>query len=491
MINYILQVILFQVLFLAIYDFFLSKETFFIKNRWYLLSTPVLSFLIPFIKIPSFQKAVPQEFIVYLPEIFLSPEKAIQQTFQESVLQSSFTIFTMLFWIGVSIFSLIFMMKLIKIINLIRKNETVKNSNFTLIFIPKASKAFSFFRYIFLGKEIPKNQQEKVIEHELVHSKQNHSLDLIFFEFLKIVMWFNPMIYFYQRRITLVHEYISDAVVAKTEEKETYINNLLSNFFQVENISFINQFYKQSLIKKRIIMMTKNKSKKTNQLKYLLLIPVLASMLFYVACTQSENDVAETTFNEYQGKIKIENEVYFIKQNELGETIGFSSKGQKVDILSLLPESVVALNFEDGKLITEFNYESKKPKLNYDVKSEVRLETEEVSFMNIHKAPTFPGCETGDKKCFSNMVQKHFSRNFNADLPKNLGLSKGKKRVFIGFKIDKHGAIVDVKVKAPHKDIKNEVIAVMSSLPKMIPGELESGKKVAVKYNIPFTILVE
>ena len=79
MINYILQVILFQVLFLAVYDFFLSKETFFTKNRWYLLSTPVLSFLIPFIKIPTFQKAVPQEYIVYLPEIVLSPEKVIQE----------------------------------------------------------------------------------------------------------------------------------------------------------------------------------------------------------------------------------------------------------------------------------------------------------------------------------------------------------------------------------------------------------------------------
>ena len=78
MMNYIIQVILFQVLFLAIYDFFLSKETFFTKNRWYLISTPILSFLLPFIKIPTFQKAVPQEFIIYLPEIFLSPEKVIQ-----------------------------------------------------------------------------------------------------------------------------------------------------------------------------------------------------------------------------------------------------------------------------------------------------------------------------------------------------------------------------------------------------------------------------
>ena len=81
------------------------------------------------------------------------------------------------------------------------------------------------------------------------------------------MMWFNPMIYFYQKRITLVHEYISDAIVAKSETKETYMNNLLSNFFQVENISFVNQFYKQTFIKKRIIMMTKNTIEKNESIK--------------------------------------------------------------------------------------------------------------------------------------------------------------------------------------------------------------------------------
>ena len=71
MINYIIQVVLFQVLFLAIYDFFLSKETFFTKNRWYLLSTPIVSFLLPLVQIPSFQKVIPQEYVTYLPEIIL------------------------------------------------------------------------------------------------------------------------------------------------------------------------------------------------------------------------------------------------------------------------------------------------------------------------------------------------------------------------------------------------------------------------------------
>ncbi|MFB1039180.1 MAG: M56 family metallopeptidase, partial [Polaribacter sp.] len=283
MINYIIQVVLFQVLFLAIYDFFLSKETFFTKNRWYLLSTPIVSFLLPLVQIPSFQKAIPQEYVTYLPEIILSPERVIQ----EASWYQSVNYLDVFFLVGVVLFSILFATKLVKIIKLIRAYKLRKKEGFTLVLIPKQSKAFSFFNYIFLGEEIPDTQKEQIIAHELVHSKQKHSFDLLFFELLKIVMWFNPMVYSYQKRITLVHEYISDAVATKSEPKDEYINQLLSNFFQVENIAFINQFYKQTLIKKRIIMMKKKQSKKMNQLKYLVLIPVLLSMLFYTSCSSS------------------------------------------------------------------------------------------------------------------------------------------------------------------------------------------------------------
>jgi beta-lactamase regulating signal transducer with metallopeptidase domain len=437
MINYILQVIVFQILFLVVYDFFLSKETFFTKNRWYLLSTPVLSFLIPFIKIPTFQKAVPQEYIVYLPEFVLSPQKVIKNVINETSFYQSINSISILFWIGVTFFSILFLIKLVKIVHLIKKNEVLKQPGFTLILIPNQTKAFSFFNYVFLGKGITEVKRAKIIEHELVHSKQKHSLDLLMFEVLKIMMWFNPMIYFYQKRITLVHEYISDAIVAKQEDKETYMNNLLSNFFQVENISFVNQFYKQTLIKKRIIMMTKNKSKKRNQLKYLVIIPLLASMLFYTSCSPEEVKEPIT------------------KEARIAELI----------------DELATLRSEEEKNIE-------------------KVETERVSFMSIDKAPTFPGCETGDKKCFSTSVQKHFIKNFDSDLPKTLGLSAGKKRVFIGFKIDIEGNVVDVRAKAPHINIKEEVIRVMNSLPKMTPGE-NKGEKVAVNYNIPFVILVE
>jgi len=452
MINYTLQVILFQLLFLAIYDFFLSKETFFTKNRWYLLITPILSFVIPLIKISTFQKAVPQEFVIQLPEIVLNPDRIIKESIKTRSFAESIDYINILFWIGVALFSVLFLIKLVKILNIIRENETIKKSNFKLILLPQKTKAFSFFNFIFLGASIKSPQKEKVIEHELVHSQQKHSIDLLFFEVLKIAMWFNPMIYFYQKRITLVHEYIADAVVAKSESKETYINNLLSSFFQVENIEFVNQFYKPTFIKKRIIMMTKKQSKKMNQLKYLVLIPMLASMLFYTSCASSSSKVkSEITLLKDQNKQLIDSLADTKRKLESAN-----------ELADYLPESEINERLSDGS----------------------------VSFMKIDKAPTFPGCDSGDKACFSKNVQMHFAKNFNSDLPKTLKLSPGKKRVFIGFKIGENGRIVQVKSRAPHPKIEEEVIRVMSALPQMIPGE-QNGKKVAVKYAIPFTLFIE
>lgn len=526
--NYILQVILFQVLFLAVYDFFLSKETFFTKNRWYLLCTPVLSFVLPLIKIPTFQKVVPQEYVIQLPEIVLKPDKVIQQTIQETNIEQSINYINILFWLGVGLFSVLFLIKLMKIITFIKENETIEQSDFILILIPNQTKAFSFFKYIFLGKEVPKYQQEKVIQHELVHSQQKHSLDLLFFEVLKIVMWFNPMIYFYQKRITLVHEYISDAVVAKSETKESYINNLLSSFFQVENIEFVNQFYKKSFIKKRVIMMKKNQSKTVNQLKYLVLVPILISMLFYSSCSETSSDELtssklqlQTRYTNVEGKLvakQLSKEAYLDSYIGVEAPIGAieisfdklsKEEQEEFDMEHLKfrqrinekPELEKMVSFKYYKMPNGrkasallFNIDKLKAREEARIKDKIAsssiIEKEEVSFMLIDQAPTFPGCEEGDKDCFSSSIQKHFVKHFDADLPNSLGLSKGRKRIFIAFNIDKEGNVVDVKARAPHKAIKEEVLAVMNSLPKVTPGEM-NGENVIVKYSIPFTIIVE
>ena len=452
MINYIIQVLLFQTLFLAMYDFFLSKETFFSKNRGYLLTAPILSFVLPLIKIPTFQKAVPEEISILLPEIVLSPQRVIEQT----RIYQSIDSLNILFVSGLSIFLMIFLIKLYKLIRLILTNRIEDRGAYKLIIIPRTKKAFSFLNYIFLGEEVSPIEREKVIEHELIHSQQKHTYDLLFFEVLKVVMWFNPLTYVYQRRIADVHEYISDATVVKTSPKETYINKLINEFFDVENISFINQFSKRSLLRKRILMMTKERSKQVKQVKYLLLIPLLVSMVFYTSCTRSDNDL----------KLEYENQ-------KLKDSIQLLQRRDSVQI-----EMIDYLRKKNN---------SKKAFKDYSITEEG---SESIPFTIIDKVPTFPGCSEGNKKCFNENLQKHFIKNFDSDLPNEIGLKPGKKRLIMLFKIDKEGNVTDIKAKAPHEKLKEESIRIIKMLPKMIPGE-QDGKPVGVKYTLPMRIDVE
>src|SRR5690606_14843292 len=145
----------------------------------------------------------------------------------------------------------------------------------TLIYLKNSTSAFSFFNFIFLGDAISTSKRSAILAHEKVHVSQKHSLDLLVFELLRILFWFNPLIYIYQKRIAEVHEFIADSKAVKQHSKKVYYENLLSQVFDTQSISFINPFFKQSLIKKRIIMLSKSKSNRVNVLKYTLVLPLV------------------------------------------------------------------------------------------------------------------------------------------------------------------------------------------------------------------------
>ena len=324
MFTYILQVILFQMVFLAVYDFFLSKETFHTYNRWYVLGAPMLSFLLPMIQIPIFQEVVPKLLAFSLPELLISPQTIAEQSPYYS--EGSINYIELVFYGGVGVFGSLFLGKLIKILSLIKANQVIKKPGHSLVLLVNQINAFSFFRYVFLGTQMSKEKQDVIIKHELIHVQQKHSLDLLFFELFRIIMWFNPILYLYQRRITLVHEYITDAALLQTTQKHDYFNKLLAQTFDIDNLSFVNQFCKHSLIKKRITMMTKNKSKQIKKAKYLLLVPVLAGMLFYTSCSNNdaENDVLLT--EKKQSQVPQIDKIPFVLLDEKPSFIGLDAQ---------------------------------------------------------------------------------------------------------------------------------------------------------------------
>ncbi|VAV82828.1 Regulatory sensor-transducer, BlaR1/MecR1 family / TonB-dependent receptor, partial [hydrothermal vent metagenome] len=271
MLHYILQTIAFQLFFLIIYDVFLKKETFFNWNRAYLLITALLSVVLPFIKIEQFKDVVPQQFIIRLPEVIignLTPTES-NLLIENSIKKVSGFVFSweLFFILGTTIAFIVFAYKLIKIVWLIHKNPKHWQHNLRIVRLINSSAAFSFFHYVFLGELINTEDKDAIIKHESIHVRQKHTIDLLVFEMLRIVFWFNPLVYMYQNRVRTLHEYIADAKAIKTLDKSTYYENLLAQVFETKNVSFINTFFKQSLIKKRIVMLTKSRSKQIFKLK--------------------------------------------------------------------------------------------------------------------------------------------------------------------------------------------------------------------------------
>lgn len=450
MIHTVLQILVFQLLFLIVYDLFLKKETFFNLNRAYLLLTPILSVVLPFVSFDFLQQNIPQEYVIQLPAVILGSTTLEAGSKAANWLSTLYSLWV----IGILATSIIFGLKLLKIIKLriSGTKQIVKGTR--LILLPETDLAFSFFNTIYLGKDISQENKASIIAHEKVHIQQKHSIDLLYFELLRIIFWFNPLVYLFQNRIATLHEYIADSEMTRNKDKKQYYQNLLSEVFQTEQISFVNTFFKQSLIKKRIIMLQKSKSQKGAQVKYLLLLPIIFSMLFYTAC--SDNPKVDT---DQQSEAEILNK---IKEQEEAKIEEYRINQEKENI------TVQIDTIMGGDPVTD------------------------VPYSVIDQVPTYPGC-SGDnetmRKCMSTKIAEFVNSNFNIGLADDLNLS-GRQRIAVQFKIDKTGKVVDVQARAPKGELEVEAIRVVKMLPQMKPGE-QKGEKVGVLYSLPIVFDVK
>ena len=521
MLHYILQIIAFQLFFLMVYDVFLKNETFFNWNRVYLLSTTVLSLTLPFIKIESFKRVVPRDYVIALPEIFLGQTKpTMTKTMQETVTGTGWGFnWWWLYGLGACVACFIFVYKVFKIYKVLWRNNTQEINGYKVVVVHNSNMAFSCFGYVVLGSDLSTEEQQTILQHEAIHIDQKHSWDLLLFELLRIVFWFNPLVYMYQSRISILHEYIADAAAIKNQGKQAYYKGLLNQVFNTQNISFINTFFNQSLIKKRIVMLQKSRSKQTQLIKYALLIPLVFGMLIYTSCsneTRNTETAQEKEISVSEAISEIKNSIQktgslseeeemsllllsdIIKSEELDPSLiskaqEYINKGGKSNVEEQVADILFVIQSQGGLEETELKelksllvfIQPKGFEDNYygDVVSEV-----EVPYTVVEKAPVFPGCETSldndvQKSCFNTKMMEHVVANFNQDLAKEVNLT-GVQKISVFFKIDANGKITDAKARASHPKLEEEALRVVALLPKMTPGT-QKGKQVTVPYYLP------
>ncbi|WDF46344.1 M56 family metallopeptidase [Chryseobacterium sp. KACC 21268] len=272
----------------AYYLLFLKDKTFHHYNRFYLLLTVIISLVLPLIKVSYFTIETNQNFYLLLSQLN-------QNQLQNST--NDLTIYQILYAI-IGVVSIILLVILVLGITKIQSiknkfpNETIEGIKFYQTNLNNAP--FSFFRNLFWKQSIqldsPVGQQ--ILKHEMVHIQQKHSWDKLLMQIVKSVFWFNPVFYFINKEINLIHEYLADNKAVKKSDTRAFAQMLLESHFSGSVLPVTSPFLSSNL-KKRLKMLTKNQTKYSYARK-LFALPILFFMVFAYMVNAKNKEITET-----------------------------------------------------------------------------------------------------------------------------------------------------------------------------------------------------
>ncbi|MDR7212032.1 M56 family metallopeptidase [Flavobacterium piscis] len=284
-------------------------------------------------------------FLVYTKIIWVDPTPTPNWNFSsgyvpQAITEDSFQInwdmvSLIIYAIGFSAFMIKFAIDFYSL-NLILKGKKIEQqADFKFIDIKENIAPFSYFDYIVYNSSMYTDSElENILEHEKVHSDQNHTMDVLISRLFCVLFWFNPVIWLYKKAILQNLEFIADNEAAKKiSDKKAYQYTLLKITTHESCVAITNHFY-QSLIKKRIVMLNKNQSKKGNYWKYYAIIPALVGfvLLFQIETIAQEKKIAKEV-SEKTSSI----DVYKIRKNttdqELKEFTEKLKQNHNVDIV--------------------------------------------------------------------------------------------------------------------------------------------------------------
>ncbi len=290
----------------------LKNNTFFGINRCYMLLIMALSIVVPMLNLSI--QPVNDAGIAH---IMLDPVNIVANNYIATI-NTDTSIFQIIFYIyilGTLINFTLFTIRFGQIVHLIRRHQVVTQFGYKTVTVRDDIAPSSFFNYIFLpGGE----NEEEIIAHEQEHIKRKHSIDIIIHELIFIIFWFHPLKRVYRNSIRNIHEFQADReILLKGVGVIRYQQLLVEKTFGY-NINQLAISFNYSPLKKRLIMMTKNKSKGYKKWQYVFAI---ASVLLVFTCfgfTSSPINVAGISGNNQKPEAQKEDKKQ-IKEADKGE----------------------------------------------------------------------------------------------------------------------------------------------------------------------------
>ena len=511
------------------YRLLMERETMHRLNRIVLLSSILLSFILPLCVI-TLHKTVevesPQvEASAGMPiQVENQPEQVITElgtiSAEESVTPSVEAIVFVIFIIGL-ISRVLFIANSYRHLRRMIKNSEQHSleDGVTLAVVDLPVAPFSWMHTIVLSRIDYEERNPSIIAHERGHILLHHSWDIVFVEVLTALQWFNPVVWLLRRDLRTVHEYEADAsVLSSGSDVGQYIQLLMRKAMGTKACTLANGI-NNSTIKKRIIMMLKHKSNRWQWLRLVYLLPIVG-----ITIALNAETLTDYVYNEPQQPIKKGKANTIIKTNakdaikiskfeeanqakdekpfQIDGRVGDKNTGEPIvgAVIRIVGSTKGTVSDKDGrfKLTVKRGDNVEAAYVGYETQTLPVRDYNEIGYHFcfdlvkegtneenkiydvVEQMPQYPG---GKDKLMQYLAM-------SIRYPKEAEMAGIQGRVISSFIVEKDGSLTGARIeKSVDKSLDAEALRIINEMPKWTPG-MQDGEPVRVKCLVPITFRI-
>jgi len=493
--------------FALVYLLFLRNERFFYYNRIYLVTGILISFIMPLITVR------------YIVEVSALRTDTDGTAGSGAVLAGTGHSLRYMIISGIWLAGAIFMIvrNAVQVIPVLRSaagQEEATHLNVRLVRSPECTTPFSLFSLVVVNPSVSETETREIINHEMVHIKQKHWFDLLLSGLLCTVQWFNPAAWIYSRFVRQNHEYLADEGALQHTSDPALYRAVLLNQIAGSSVIDLGNFFSFSLNKKRFTMMKNKISSPYRKLRFLLILPVMAIVLYAFAIPEYRI-VADNSAPPASGVVMAaqQNTVKGLVTDQNGDplqgaavvvqgtTVGTITDAEgRFSLRDIDRDAVLVISyvgFETKAVKAAFGADINVKMLKKTIVTETvsipppppppppppageknpqtRNEKGDETFTIVEEMPQFPG---GAEAMMSWIIS---NTKYPAEAVKNniTGM------VFVAFTVTGTGKVDNVRIERSVNPLLDaEALRVIKSMPDWKPGK-QHGKPVDVEYKVP------
>lgn len=315
MIAFIVKSGICMVLLFGLYWLLLRKVKLFIFIRYYLIFSILFSLTVPFISFPIYiDNRTTSDILTFFnnPPELNTEQKEVDISNEKTVLSGSYVpptqieavknqtidserIFLFIYLSGFALMLIRFCRNILMVNELFGRAEKIDHEWYKIALLNQPVNPFSFQRTVFINKQdyLENKIAPNVLRHELEHVRQSHSCDIIFFEMLHILFWFNPVMFLYKWAARINHEYLADeAVIRSISDMKTYANELI-NFINFRISVPCTSGFSPSMIRLRLLMLNTNSTRWVKNMRMLITLFTAVLLMSFVSIRPSYPDTQD------------------------------------------------------------------------------------------------------------------------------------------------------------------------------------------------------